>query len=444
MDKPTTTIDSVLQWMKEGEGESSKFKQSLSTDLGKTIVAFGNTNGGVILIGVDDEGQLVGLKGKNVLQDISDAIAGVVPAPKVSVEEVAFGDRKVAIIHVEKGAHLYSCRNVVYIRVGRNNRPLSIQEVIEKGSESLRIFFDEMPSQANIAAIDKKLVKKFLKVREEVRGVRHPTLSEDRQLQLLRILKSGKNQLTQGGLLFFGRDPQKWIPQARVHCVHFLDDEMQRYTNQRFFEGSLWLMMEEIETYLRSHLQRSGGQKTGFRRLEKFEYPLEAIREALLNAMIHRNYFSAADIKMFFFPNRLLIRNPGSFPPGVTPELPEHRPRNPLLAQFFYDVGLVEKYGSGIETMRRLCGDTASVTLSFDLRESSTTLIFQKKEGTVQRDLLDEKILKRLEQGAARSAELVSLTGISRQAVTKRLNRLLVAGTIRREGSGAGVVYYQS
>ena len=155
---------------------------------------------------------------------------------------------------------------------------------------------------------------------------------------------------------------------------------MQRYTDQRFFEGSLWRMVEEIEAYLRSHLQRSGGGRSGFRRLERFEYPLQALREALLNAIIHRNYFRAADIKMFFLPDRLLIRNPGSFPPGVTPESPEHRPRNPLLSQYFYDVGLVEKYGSGIETMRSICSNSSSVTLKFDLKESSTTLIFQKKE----------------------------------------------------------------
>lgn len=442
----TLSIDQVLQWIREGEGESVEFKQSPSNDLGKSVSAFSNTNGGAILIGVGDDGHLVGSKGKKVLQEISDFMASVVPAPKISTKTFSIGDKAIVVVLVEKGAHLYACRNVVYIRVGRNNRPLSIQEVIEKGNESLRIFFDEMTVKARVTDIDKNLVKRFLKVREEVRGVTISSVSEERQMELVRILK-GKKEVMQGGLLFFGKTPQSWMPQARVHCIHFLDNDMQRYSDQRFFEGSLWRIIEEIETYLRSHVRRVGGDKKGFRRQEVFEYPLEAVREALLNALIHRNYFSAADVKLFFFPDRLVIKNPGSFPHGVTPDMPEHRPRNPLLAQYFYDVGLVEKYGSGLETMKRVCERSDSVTLEFDLREASTTVIFRKKDSLIhpvdpdELDASDKKILKRLEEGPGKSSDFIKVVGVSRQALAKRLKKLLVAGLIRREGNGASVTY---
>jgi ATP-dependent DNA helicase RecG len=85
------------------------------------------------------------------------------------------------------------------------------------------------------------------------------------------------------------------------------------------------------------------------------EYPIAAIREAIINALIHRDYLISSDIRVFIFDDRIEISNPGPFPEGVTPERPLHIARNPILCQLMRDIGFIEKYGSGIYFMRDFC-----------------------------------------------------------------------------------------
>ena len=92
-----------------------------------------------------------------------------------------------------------------------------------------------------------------------------------------------------------------------------------------------------------------------FQRDDKFEYPLNALREAIINALIHRDYQETADVRVFIFDNRVEIINPGTFPEGVSPDEPTHKPVNPTLSQFMFDIGFIERYGAGIRMMRRLC-----------------------------------------------------------------------------------------
>lgn len=428
----------------KGEGESLEFKRDV-VDIGKTVTAFANTEGGNILIGVDDKGNVTGLKGRSELQKISDMLAAVSPPPKAKISSIQVGKNAVAVVTVQKGYHLFAYKNIVYIRIGANNRPLSVHEIMEKAGESLRLFFDELTNDEPLSALNKSLVRDFLQKREEVRGIAAPSPKIDENILLqLRILRKTKHKLniTNGGLLFFGTAPQKVFSFARIHLVHFLDSDMQRYSDQRIFEGALWKIVQDVETYLRNNIRRHGGEKKGFVRAERFEYPIDAVREAILNAMVHRNYFDAGDVKVFIMPDRLVIKNPGSFPPGVTPDVPEHRPRNPLLAQYFYDVGLIEKYGSGIQKMRTACQQQGGINIDFKLRPVSTTVAFVKTSPNIVPDRIDNLILQRLASGPVGTMKLVALTKISRQAVIKRLNKLLHAGMIRREGSGAGVKYY--
>jgi ATP-dependent DNA helicase RecG len=91
-----------------------------------------------------------------------------------------------------------------------------------------------------------------------------------------------------------------------------------------------------------------------FQRIDKLEYPIKAIRECIINALIHRNYFEPADTRVAIYDDRIEIISPGTFPEGVTPEEPKHVPVNPILCQLMYDVGFIEKYGSGIYMINEL------------------------------------------------------------------------------------------
>ena len=114
-----------------------------------------------------------------------------------------------------------------------------------------------------------------------------------------------------------------------------------------------------------------------FRRIDKLEYPLKAIREGIINALIHRNYEEPSDTRVMIFDDRIEIVNPGSFPKGVTPENPRHVPVNPTLCQLMYDVGFIEKYGTGIFMMKELCKEYGIPEPAYELSEYETKLIFK-------------------------------------------------------------------
>ena len=114
-----------------------------------------------------------------------------------------------------------------------------------------------------------------------------------------------------------------------------------------------------------------------FQRIDKLEYPIKAIREAIINALVHRNYFEPADTRIAIFDDRIEIISPGMFPESVTPEKPKHVPVNPLLCQLVYDIGLIEKYGSGIYMINELCEDWGIPKPMYDLSEADTTVIFK-------------------------------------------------------------------
>ncbi|MBU1110631.1 putative DNA binding domain-containing protein [Patescibacteria group bacterium] len=434
-------ISEVIEIIKQGEGENIEFKISI-TDLGKVVCAFANTSGGIVLVGVDDNGQITGVKGKKAKQKVFDSFAGIVPAPQVSTETIKIGTKTIIGIKVLPSSRLLSFKNIVYIRVGGNNRPLSISEILEKSAESLKIFFDEQSSKIEAKAADRNLIENYLSIREKTRGVRPlPGVWENAQKIKAVEKKNGKSFLTNAGVLFFTSDPTDFYSFAKARLIWFEDEEMQNYKDAKEFSGPLSKIVRDVEKYWVANLKTIGGFRIGFKRGEVFEYPLFSLREALINALIHRNYFDASEVTIFIFPDRIEIKNPGSFPPGVTPEKPEHKPRNPILSQYMYDLGLTEKYGGGIIKIKKECKEHPLVDVSFVTKPFTTRVIFKKVRPEVKLDDVSEKILQRLRAGDLSSGQLRQFISLSRQTLVSRLNNLEMLGFIERVGKGRGTKY---
>ncbi len=132
-------------------------------------------------------------------------------------------------------------------------------------------------------------------------------------------------------------------------------------------------MIDTAEDFIRKNIRLLGTRtEKSFRREDKFEYPLKALREAIVNALIHRNYFETGDVRVFIFDNRIEIINPGSFPEGGSPKNPRHKPVNEILCQLIYDIGLIEKYGSGIQMMKELSRSWGNKEPYYDLHPIET------------------------------------------------------------------------
>jgi ATP-dependent DNA helicase RecG len=435
-------IIELLTILKEGESETIEFKESPSKEIKRAACAFANSNGGRILVGIKDDGTPVGIKDKRWRQEISDQLQNLRPVPKFTMEEMPIANAIILVITIEKANTLVSTSNTVYIRAGTNNYPLSIEEVIEKSSESLRVYFDQLVTHVPAKNLDEKLVTEYLNRRERNRGVKAEGDLLENAIKMKAAQKRGTElYLTNGGILCFTHDPQKYLNNAVVRVVQFKDNEMKGYSLDREFVGTLQEIVSDLEKFFIGQLNRIGGFSLGFSRGEILEYPFQALREAIINSIVHRNYFDASDIKIFIFPDRIEIKNPGSFPLGVSVESPVHKPRNPLLAQYFYDMGLTEKYGSGI---MKIINETKAHPLTdvyFELRPYNTTVVFKKVRFGIDLDDINTKIIEFLAGGAKSSSEIAKYTGISRQAIVGRLNNLKLLGIVIQIGEGSKTAY---
>jgi len=164
------------------------------------------------------------------------------------------------------------------------------------------------------------------------------------------------------------------------------------------------------------------------------------LREAVLNALTHRNYFDPGYVQIFIFPDRISVRNPGAFPYGVTPENPIHRPRNPMISTLMYELGYVEKYGSGIKRIIAEVKQNNLVHVNYDEYVFYTEITFTRKSEIPGVDETDRRILDLL-RSVHKSSELSEALGVSIPTVVKRLNRLASAGVVVKKGRGKNTYY---
>lgn len=430
----------IIKKIKQGEDYNLEFKSQFTKELAKDACAFANTkNGGEVIIGISDEGEILGIKlsKKQYTQKIADILQGISPLPSYEIKESSIDSYKILSLVIKEGTSLAAYRNVVYVRNGANNYPLSVHEILEKSAENMTIVFDRLKSKVSIKDFSKTKFKKYLQTRQKIRGVE---FSQElvNTAQALGFVKD--SYLTNAGILCFTRYPQEFISNSIVRIVVFNDDSMTQYSDSREFSGDLLNISQEVEDFLSKLFKRTGGFRLGFTRQDFLEYPMEGIREAIVNALIHRNYFDQADVRIFLFPDRLEIINPGDFPPGVSEKKPEHKPRNPLLSQFFYDLGWIEKYGSGINKIKESVREHPLVEVEFHHRPYCTKVIFKKKRSSLEVDKINQKILDSISTGQS-SSQIARLVGISKQAVVTRLNDLISLNLIYKKGKGRNTLY---
>ena len=180
--------------------------------------------------------------------------------------------------------------------------------------------------------------------------------------------------------------------------------------------------------------------RRGIKREPLFAYPEEAVREAIINAFAHRNYRINADVRLIFKEDTLIIRNPGSFPAGVDPENPEHIPRNPLICQFLYDTGYIERYGYGLIRMREAIDKHPLAEMQIVTAAMKTEVIFKSKG--LELDEIERKIILLLEKSKLSSRQLAEMLNLSKTTVLKRLKKLEAQGIIKSKGSGRNRRYF--
>jgi len=427
--------ENVYKLIGAGEGETIEFKKN-ERSVAESVCAMANTIGGCVLVGIDNQGNIVGIE-KKTKERISTALQSLIPSPKINIDHLELERKNVIKIKVEKNDTLVFIGKRAYIRIGCSNRALSIDEMLERAVEFTNIKFDMQLSNQSITILNKKIIKWYLENRKKTRGIPvRGTLNENLRKIKAGINQNGKLKPTYGGILFFTQDPADYISSAKARVIKMRGNETEMI--KELF-GPVWKLADDVYNHVLSILE-SVELRTGTRRKKILIYPEGAIREAIINAFAHRNYLVDADIRIFLKENSLIIRSPGSFPPAVDIKNPDHYPRNPLLCQYLYDCGYIERYGFGILRILEECDAHPYSNVRFDITPSKVDVVFYKK--IVGIDEVDRKIIAIIKDHPMSSSEIGSNVGLSKVSVLKRIKKLLVIMEVKKLGKGPGTRYY--
>jgi ATP-dependent DNA helicase RecG len=436
------------------EGETLELKECWTPRALEDLAAFANQSGGTLLLGVQDDGEVLGFEGNDAdLQRIASQIVDSLGLmPSLSVQE--YSGKSVLKIHVVPATIPIPFKGRYLTRVGSTNRDMTPEQIARRLMARLGQSWDSLLSTKSLDDANEQTVRQFLQLARQ----RLSHLSENeptyRLLDNLNLLDN--DRLTNAGVLLFGAQPQRVFPAAQIHLGQFRN---QVIVDDRTLQGDLFSLlktvMERLQSYLtvRLDVAASGASLKDLQRHETWEYPLDALREAVINALIHRDYAALGEIQIRVHEDRLDIWNPGSLPEGISIEDLRReghvsKLRNPLLAQTFYYAGLVERWGTGTTRMIAVCHAHGLPEPQFREESDGFKVTFLKdlysaerlgKLGLNKRQI--QAVLYVKENGSIGNMEYQKLTGASKPTATRDLKDLQQRGVLLLRGTGRTVHY---
>ena len=460
----------LWQEIQSGESKTLEFKLQLpkADQLAKTLIAFANTSGGKLILGVDDQRQIIGVQGDEF--DLMDQIASMLYSkceptllPNIYLETLQ--GKTLVVLQVHRGSQLpYYLKSQgreqgVYVRLGASNRPASQEMIHELERQRLLQSYDEQVNwDIELDALDLTPLRlAFEKAGKPLDPARM------KSLKLIRN-EHGIDRPTHGLMLLLGL-----YEQAEIKCSRFKGTSMAVFLDKKEYRGDLFTQLAQAEAFIKNHLHLKA-EILGLQRTETYEIPIPAIREALINALVHRDYSNAGrDIKIGIYDDILNIVSPGGFPNGLTlDDVLKGRSeiRNKVIARIFKELGFIEQWGSGINRIRTLCqqagnpdpairesGDFVDIEfhrankaemetpggetggeIGGEIRESGGEI-------PVQSDLTERQsaVLALINQDPhITQRQLATALGINGSAVQKHLDKLKAAGAIERVGGTRG------
>lgn len=329
--------------------------------IAETLVAFSNAEGGTLVFGVDAEGRPGAFFGA---EDADEALHAALrlcrPAMPVQwLSSTETHDGLVILVGVDKGAQVHSLSDGrIFVRRGAENALLQGDEFGQlAASRPVGDYELEPVPGATRSDFDEDVIDDYIERRQE-RNPRHTILPKDKLLQQIGALTEEKIP-TVNGILLFGKEPQLFLPQSRALFVKFADTTPRGpggsfgYGRREEFLGPLPQIIDRAWRVIWEEMDKRAVVR-GLQRVEETEYPSSAVREALVNAVAHRDYrLTGRSIEIRMYTDRLEIVSPGGLPAHITLDniVDEHYSRNTRIVNGLYQWGYIEELGLGVDRM---------------------------------------------------------------------------------------------
>lgn len=458
----TIAPEQVKLLISEGEGLTVEFKERYTRRIDEDIVAFANARGGTILLGVRDDGTVAGERLTNDLKAKINSLArNCKPAIAVDFSEVG---EVVAIVVPEGVEKPYSCGSGFYRRLNATTQKMSPDELRIMFAENEPLPFEEKTVRGfTFDDISKAKILAFVKEA----GIRIGSIAAPQFLRSLKVADEAR--VKNAGILFFAKDVHDYLHQAQMTLLAFKGTDRLHIYDRRDVRDDLLTQFNEAVSFLKKHLNLRS-EIRGVNREDIYEIPLEVLREALVNALMHRDYsITGTQVSVEVYDDRVEIVNPGGLPKGLSVRdlgTVSIR-RNELIADLFFRLHKVERIGMGIRKMQEAMVAAGLHEPSF-AADTFFRATFQRlpelalkegKEGSEKRfgdssdelvERLEEKLAERLAENERRILRLIHRNkriaisdmakevGISTTAIDKNLTKLKQRGVLRRVGPDRG------
>lgn len=364
--------DEIAQLAQQGESKTLEFKSTVDHQrIAENVCAFLNAVGGQLLVGVDDSGNAVGIdkldeEAEKLDRFLRDSLS---PAAAWAITEYEFDGKAILLIDVPSGpSKPYVCKGKILFRRGSANEPATADEVHQLIADRSKLdeSWERQPAiNHSIEDLDEGEILRFVHDaidagRLEARFSHLPGV--DKVLQRLGLVVDG--QPIQAAVVAFGSNLLPWYPQCSLRLARFVGTSKDEFFDQDRLTGHAFELYVKADKFIRQHTPIAGTfTDDSMLRHDKPLYPVLAVREALINAICHRDYSIAGGaVSVAIFDDRMEIVSTGTLPEGLSLDAIKgghySRPRNPLMADVFYRRGLIDLWGRGVHKVIRLCLDT--------------------------------------------------------------------------------------
>ena len=449
--------------MKFPDSESStlELKQEMpkNDQIVKTVIGFCNQNGGKLVVGVTDKGNIIGIPSEeaaDAIESLSKAIYDASTPPILPlVYTQTINDKTLLVIEVSSGTNKPYYRKSeglekgTYVRLGPITLRASADLIEELKWQARGKCYDMMPVYGSTENdMDQEKIKEFIRSRKTEKKAK---ISQELLRSYYLITQEYAHiYATTAGVLLFGNQPQHFFTEAMIICTHFKGIEGRDALASIDCNGTLFDQFERAFDFIISRLSKSFTIE-GPRRKEILEIPQNAIREALLNMIVHRNYHQKSPSKIAIYQNRIEFFSPGTFFGPMNSQnlkLGLSFIRNAAICKAFREADYIEKMGSGFITIFKTYEERSLKTPSVVEGEGFVKCI-------LPRELLDKSVQTKSDElepilalfDVAKEITISDVTkhlGLARTTAGRRLETLIKLRKIKKKGKGRGTVYFKS
>lgn len=444
----------------QSESANLEFKRELpeNNQIIKTVIGFCNQSGGRLIIGIADDSTVLGLSDKDIELAIESIERSIYDAcsppiiPRISTQMLE--DKRIIVIDVSEGmSKPYHRRSEgpargTYIRLGRSTAKATPEIIQELEWQSRGIDFECLPVyQATKDDLDNEKIKTFL--RERINHGNAAFSEETLKAYNIITFEHSKIYPSVSGILLFGHNSQAFLTEAMIICSHFKGTSGREVIATIDCNGTLFAQFNQAFNFIIERLQRSFVIKNA-KRDEKLELPAVAIRETLLNMIVHRNYHIKAPSKIALYDDRIEFFSPGQFPgPLDTKNLTKGISylRNPILCKIMREAGFIEKLGSGFieifTSYEKMNLQTPTVVEGENYIKCILPRLLRNKSSIEESDIEKLKQLLTIKSEIT-IGEIVRHLSVSRSTALRKINELLDSKFVKKIGEKKATRYLKN